>query len=134
MLFVSLNKYLRYIFRRYCRKDWYIVLMCVRLGLGINFNPLDSASTVVEESSVSDRLTMLFSDVRVVADVVVKFLFAFVSVVVVVVSFCFRMSKEFRLDVEVVIWVSCNVGFVACNSVCVEVSENFEFVVRCPVV
>ena len=59
VLLVSLKKYLRYIFRRYCRKDWYIVLLCVRLGLGINFNPLDSAPIVVAESSVSDRLTML---------------------------------------------------------------------------
>ena len=59
MWFVSLKIYLRYIFRRYCRKDWYIVLLCVRLDLGINFNPLDSAPIVVVESSVSDRLTML---------------------------------------------------------------------------
>ena len=57
VLLVSLKKYLRYIFRRYCRKDWYIVLLCVRLGLGINFNPLDSAPIVVVESSVSDKLT-----------------------------------------------------------------------------
>ena len=60
VLLVSLKKYLRYIFRQYCRKDWYIVLLCIcQLGLGINLNPLDSAPIVVAESSVSDRLTML---------------------------------------------------------------------------
>ena len=48
--------------------------------------------------------------------------------------FVFICLRSFCLDVEVVIWVSCNVEFVGCNSVCVEVSENFEFDVQCPVV
>ena len=63
LLVPSLKKYLRYIFRRYCRKDCYILLLCVRLGLGINFNPLpDSAPIlcqIVPQSSVTMSLMLV---------------------------------------------------------------------------
>ena len=132
MWFVSLKIYLRYIFRRYCRKDWYIVLLCVRLDLGINFNPLDSAPIVVVESSVSDRLTMLL--MLELWWMLLQSFFLFLYLLLLWFPFVFICLRSFRLDVKVVIWVSCNVGFVGYNSVCVEVSENFEFDVRCPVV